>query len=406
MPDIRPFAAVRPVRDKAHLVATRSYVSYSRRDLREKLNGNPYTFLHVIHPDLGSRKLHKAAVDERFRLVRQRYEQYVADGILCREASPCYYLYRQEHHGHSFSGLLAAVAVDDYVSGRVRVHEHTLATREATFTHYLGTTAINAEPVLLVCPDEPAVDQVLREIANHRPEYDFTTTDRVRHMLWIISDPETIELIRARHERIPHYYIADGHHRSASSQALRDRWLAEGRISGEDHPAQAFLALIMNESEVHIHEFNRLVKDLNGLTAEQFVQALRGDFDVTPASDPFRPSSRGEMGMYLGRQWYRLRLRTDSPLLDAEILTRRVLGPVLGIGDLRRDKRISFMEGPRGLQALQAEVDRGKAAVAFALFPVSMQAMQAIADAGECMPPKSTWIEPKLRSGLVIYELQ
>lgn len=403
---VRPFAAVRPARDKAHLVASRSYVSYSPKDLRDKLFGNPYSFLHIIHPDLGVKKLHKKEAGDRLQMVRKKYESFCKEGILEKENKTIFYLYRQIKNGHPFTGLIAGVAVDDYLDGKIKIHEQTLAKRQQTFTQYLEVTGINAEPVLLMSPTLPKLEDIYACYLDQRPEYDFTTTNRDRHQLWTIDNDEHIAQISAVFEEVPALYIADGHHRSASSAALRDRLRTKDETTFSDHhPANYFLAYILDETTVRISEFNRLVKDLNGLNSADFLEKLSLSFYITESPSPFKPAHKGEFGLYLEKQWYCLSLKHSSPELDAQLLSDKVLHPILGIEDLRKDKRVYFMEGPRGEDALKKEVDSGRAVAAFTLFPVSIDALKAIADAKQTMPPKSTWVEPKLRSGLVVYEI-
>jgi len=375
------------------------------KDLRDKLKDNPFTYLHIIHPDLGSKKIHKAEGEARFKMVRERYEEFKQDGIFFRENKPCFYIYRQTKNGHPFTGIMAAVAVQDYLEGKIKIHEHTLAKREATFTHYLETTGINAEPVLLISEDSASLQSFFSRYTDHRSEYDFSTTNKVRHQLWVVDLDEDIRAIEAHFERTPHLYIADGHHRTASSAALYSKWIASGKIDSPDHPANYFMAFILDESTVRIYEFNRLVKDLNGLSSEEFLNKLRVHFEIIHCEAEHTPARKGEFALTLGKNWYSLVIREAGDELDSDLLTDIVLQPILGIGDLRKDKRIAFMEGPRGLHALQLEVEKGKFAAGFALFPVSGDELKSFADHGKCMPPKSTWVEPKLRSGLLIHEL-
>ncbi|MCC6600301.1 MAG: DUF1015 domain-containing protein [Crocinitomicaceae bacterium] len=402
---VRPFKASRPARDKAHLVASRSYVLYTKKDLREKLNGNPYSFLHIIHPDLGAKKLHKTEGVSRFHLVRKKYEEFVDQDILHRDAKPMFYIYRQIKNGHPFTGLICTVSVDDYENGKIRIHEDTLSKREAIFTEYLSTTGINAEPVLLISEKSEELEGIFAKYIEYRPEYDFTSTSKVRHQLWNINVADDITQIEKIFEKIPVLYIADGHHRSSSSAALRKLSVRNGTNTTKDHPSNYFLACILDESNVRVYEFNRLVKDLNKLTAEAFLEKLTFSFYVNEAPSFFRPGKKGEFSLYLEKHWYCLTLKHSSPLLDSQLLSDLVLSPLLGIHDLRNDKRVAFLEGPKGMEGLKHSVDTKKFAAAFGLFPVAVSEIKSIADRSESMPPKSTWVEPKLRSGLVVYEL-
>lgn len=401
---VEPFRAVRPARDKAHLVASRSYVSYNARQLRNKLTENPFSFLHVIHPDMTATKLHKTTdLESRFRLVRNKYESFLADGILMREEQPAFYIYRQIKNGHPFMGIIGAVSVDDYLKGKIKKHEHTLARREETFVKYLDTTNINAEPVLLMSKSSKSIEDIFEKYLDLRPEYDFSTTNKVRHQMWVISDLSDIENIRQAYAAMDALYIADGHHRSSSSARLQQ--MRKNQAPSEVNPADYCLAYILDESNVRIYEFNRVVKDLNGLSKDEFLNLLTQYFYVNEAPAGYKAMSKGEFSMYLHKTWYALNLKHASKTLDAQLLSELILGPVLGIEDLRNDKRISFLEGPRGMDGLKSAVDKNKGGVGFGLFAVNVNELKEIADAGKSMPPKSTWVEPKLRSGLVVYEL-
>ncbi len=254
-------------------------------------------------------------------------------------------------------------------------------------------------------PSSPALDDVFQRYLDERPEYDFSSTSKVRHQVWVINREKDIADIQRIYGEINHLYIADGHHRSASSLALNDKWKEEGIIQSPDHPANYFLAFILDEESVRIYEFNRLVKDLNGMSPEEFIQHLHTAFYINEAPAHYRPVKKGEFSMYLAGQWYCLTVKRHSHELDTEILATHVLRPLLNVQDPRTDKRIAFMEGPRGPHAMKAEIDKGRFAVGFGLFPVSSSELKAVADENRYMPPKSTWVEPKLRSGLVIYEL-
>lgn len=405
MPTIRPFAAVRATRDKVHLVASRSYVTYTTKELREKLHGNPFTYLHIIHPDLGAKKIHKSKGTDRMRLVRDRYDQFKQDGIFFREEKPCFYIYRQTKNGHPFTGIIATVALQDYLDGHIRIHEHTLSSRESTFTNYLDNTGLNAEPVLLFHEPRQHIKGLIAKHTSLRPEYEFSTTNRVRHELWLIDNIEEHAIIERAFGEMSHLYIADGHHRCASSAALQMKWKENGRIRDPHHPANFFMAYLLDEDTMRIYPFNRLVQNFGALSREEFLEKLHLIFHVQESEEPVSPKEKGVFGMYIKGQWYRLSLRNATEGIDADMLYHQLLKPVLGIGDQKKDARLSYMEGPRGVHALEVQVNKGRSAVAFTLCPVSTSELRAVADQGECMPPKSTWIEPKLRSGLLIHEL-
>jgi len=399
-----PFKAVRPARDKAHLVASRSYVSYTARQLRAKLNENPFSFLHIIHPDMSATKLHKTAnLEERFLQVRKKYDHFLEEDILERDAKAGFYIYRQIKNGHPFTGIIGAVAVEDYLHGKVKIHEQTLAKREETFVQYLDITNINAEPVLLMAKNNRDIEDIFEKYLASRAEYDFTTTNKVRHQLWVVNDDADLAKIEMAYSKMDALYIADGHHRSSSSARLFEK-RKHANASGEE-PWNYCLAYILDEMNVRIYEYNRIVKDINGHDVKAFIKVLEGSFYVNEAPPLHKPIRKGEFTMYLDKHWYSLTLKHSTEELDSQVLSDLVLAPLLGVKDLRNDKRIAFMEGPKGMSGLKQAVDKNKGGVAFGLFPVSIEALKMVADAKGIMPPKSTWVEPKLRSGLVVYEL-
>jgi uncharacterized protein (DUF1015 family) len=364
---------------------------------------NPFSFLHIIHPDMTATNLHKTTdLGERFRQVRSKYDSFLAEGILQRDETPSLYIYRQIKAGHAFTGIIGAVSVDDYLNGRIKIHEKTIAKREETFVQYLDITKINAEPVLLMARDSKTIDDLIAEKTRQRPEYDFTTTNKVHHQFWVLDDAASIGAIEEAYAGQDAFYIADGHHRSSSSALLFEK--NKESISNENDPMRYCLAYILSEENVRIYEFNRIVKDLNGLSANDVIAKLGNAFQVTPSDKPFHPHHKGEIGMYLENRWYKLVLKDTSDILDVQLLTDLVLEPIFGISDLRKDKRISFVEGPKGLEVLSQAVDKQGTGAAFTLFAPTVGDIKRIADAGETMPPKSTWVEPKLRSGLVVYE--
>lgn len=403
---VKPFKGVRPPADKAHLVASRSYVSYTKPQLRSKLYENPFSFLHIIHPDMGSVKLHKtASLEERFDMVRKKYGEFLHEDVLVRDPKESFYIYRQIKNGHPFTGIIAAVAVRDYLDGKIKIHEQTLSKRQDTFTKYLDITAINAEPVLLMSSRSVELEKIYAGYLSSKPEYDFTTTNRDRHQLWVINDPNDVRSISEIYAGIDALYIADGHHRSASSAMLCGKRNEKIQDKG-NNPWDYFLAYILDENTVRIFEFNRLVKDLNGLSEKEFLLRLEEHFYINEAPPLYKPVQKGEFSLYLDKQWYTLTVKVHTEELDAQVLSDLILGPVLNIKDLRKDKRIAFLEGPRGMEGIKHAVDKNKFKAGFGLYAVSIEELKHIADTNGTMPPKTTWVEPKLRSGLVVYELE
>lgn len=403
---IRPFRAWRPTADKAHLVGSRSYVSYTDDQLREKLLGNPFSFLHVIHPDHGNDG--HLSRNDRFQSVRRKWHEFIGEGWYLRDEHPCIYLYEQSRKGLLSRGLIAAVSVGDYRGGKVKVHEHTLQAREELFKDYLDATGINAEPVLLAAPAGHGLDALMVDVQNERPTYDFSTTDRVRHRFWAIHEPAVLEALGQRFAGIDALYLADGHHRMASSARL-----AESRGAFADAPKAWCLAFIVPEEHLHIHNFDRAVTSLNGMETDEFLEAL-GAVGVLegPIPLPTTAPAHGKVNVCTRQGWFSLTLPAPpagacaADKLDASVLSDQVLDPVLGIHDLRTDPHVRFIPGTAGPEELERLVKGGDAAVAFNLRPVSFDELKAVADAGDRMPPKSTYIEPKLRSGITVYSLE
>lgn len=404
---IRPFRASRPPRDKAYLVATRSYQTYTDEELDDKLNNNPFTFMHVINPKT-VRKM--SSSQEKFALVKEGYQAWCTEGIFQKDKDAAYYLYSQVKDGNEYIGIIAAVSVQDYLEGRIKKHENTLSIREEMFTDYLEHTGFNAEPVLLVYQDSFKLNQLFARYEELRAEYEFTSTDKVYHRLWPITDREDCEAITKVFKEQEALYIADGHHRSASSALLSQR-LDQQKQGGDLH--HYFMAFLIGEEQMKIYDFNRLVINYSGKSKVQILNELQRVFHIEPKGhETFHPQKLHEMGMYIEGEWFKISPKMGSfdpsdavGHLDAEILSRNILGPIFNIMDLKSDDRVDFVPGVHGLEKLEEAVDGGAYHLAFSLFPVSMEQIKEVSDKGKIMPPKSTYIEPKLRSGLVIYEL-
>jgi uncharacterized protein (DUF1015 family) len=408
MAKIFPFKAIRPTRDKVHLVAARPFYSYKANVLEAKLEDNPFTFLHIINPEFGNEATTKGNSVERFELVRERYGEFLEKGILIQDAEPSLYIYRQTKAGHAFTGVVCGASVDEYLNDSIKKHEATLTSREQMFTDYLDIVGYNAEPVLLAHKTSKHISELLEKCTSIRPEYEFTTTDLVTHELWKLSLEET-RAMEAAFGELSELYIADGHHRSASSVRLAQQRKERGSTFQNE---RAFLAYIIDEAALTILEFNRLVKTMNGLSEGEILEKLAINFEVTALSSAQKPQANHEITLCLNGKWFNLSCHADiveasHPVrcLDAEILTQFVLSPILGIHDLTTDTNISFMSGAESLGKLEASVLSGKYALAFVLFPATMDQVRCVADHQLIMPPKSTWVEPKLRSGLTIYNI-
>ncbi len=411
MAKIIPFKAVRPTRDKVSLVAARSYQSYTKAQLEARLRDNPFSFLHIVNP--GYKYDKEISGEARYNLVRNRYLEFIEDGIFIKDETACYYVYKiVDRDQQIFNGIVAATNAEDYENDVIKKHEDTIAHREIIFKDYLKTVGFNAEPVLLTYPDNDVIANIIEDIQNERAEFEFTTTYRDTHYLWKVEDTGLVEKIRIEFEQMKTIYIADGHHRSASSYLLyRDMKANNPEHKGDEH-YNFFMSYLLPESDLKIHEFNRVVKDLNGLTKEEFLIHLDTLYRIENRGKmPYKPSKKHHFSMYLDGEFYSLYLRktsydidTSLDALDAQILYKTILQPILGINDLRTDKRISYINGKKDIVNIKESVDSGQFTVGFGMVPVNMSEMKQIANDGLKMPPKSTFIEPKLRSGVTIYE--
>lgn len=411
MAKIIPFKAVRPTRDKVSLVASRSYQSYTQNELESRLDNNPFSFLHIINPGY---KYHKDITGkERYTLVKNRYLEFKEDGVFVKDKNPNFYIYKiVNRDGNVFTGIVAAASSEDYKKDIIKKHEDTIEYRENIFKDYLKTVGFNAEPVLLTYPDNTVIANIIKEVQKERAEFEFTTHFRDTHYLWLVDNEASIAQIKKEFESIENVYIADGHHRCASSFLLSEDLKSKNDAHTGDEPYNFFMSYLIPESNLKIHEFNRLVKDLNGLTKDAFLIKLDAIFRIeNRGSELYKPTRKHHFSMYLDGEFYSLYLRKhnynlDNPLvaLDTQILYKTVLEPILGISDLRNNTRIGYSYGKNDLVNIKSKVDIGEYVVGFGLVPISIEEMKAIANAGLTMPPKSTFIEPKLRSGITIYE--
>lgn len=411
MAKIIPFRAVRPTRDKVNLLAARSYDSYSAAQVESRLRDNPFSFLHIVNP--GYRFQKEISGKERYGLVKNRYQEFKEDGIFMQDEKPSFYIYKiVNRDGMEFLGIVGAASVQDYEDDVIKKHEDTLEYREVIFKEYLKTIGFNSEAVLLTYPDNDALSSIIQEVMKNRAEYEFTTTYRDTHYLWNVDDEDLLNKIQAIYADIPALYIADGHHRSSSSYLLAKNLKEENPHHTGEEAYNYFMCYLIPESDLKIYEFNRLVRDLNGLEKEEFLIKLDENFRIENRGlDYYRPSKKHHFSMYLDGEFYSLYLRKAKyeinnalDALDAYILYETILKPLLGIEDLRNDQRIEYSHGKKELAYVQTVVDSGAFAVGFGLLPVTTEELKDIADQGLKMPPKSTYIEPKLRSGVTVYE--
>jgi uncharacterized protein (DUF1015 family) len=413
MADIRPFQAIRAATDKVHLVATRSVDNYPKEDLKHKLSSNPFSFLHIINPDYADGRKTRPGSTERLKKIKNRFLDFIKEEILIKDQKPGYYLYQQYKNGNIYTGIIGLSSVQDYNNGVIKIHEQTLTEREEKLKEYLEICDFNAEPVLFCYENLPAVDDIVNLTMLKHPAYDYTTTDRVRHKLWVLSHHKTVDALQKEFKKLKAVYIADGHHRSSSSSKLAKSLAAQNPDHTGKENYNYYLGIFFPENQLKIFDFNRIVADTNGLTTEEFISRLKENFKVTPHhTNIYKPELPHKFSLYIEGNWYELTAKpslvnSNDPVkkLDAAILSNSILDPILGIKDLRTDRRISFVPGIKGMEELKRMVDIGKFKLAFGLYPVSMPELKNIADNNCIMPPKTTWIEPKMRSGLLIYSL-
>jgi uncharacterized protein (DUF1015 family) len=400
---VRPFRAVRPVPEAAARVAAVPYDVVDVDEARALAGANPLSFLHVSRAEIDLPSGTDPHADKVYQLAAKRYQELKRVAPLVQEAGTALYVYRLSANGHSQTGLAACYSLDDYEHDVIKKHERTRRDKEDDRTRHIIELGAQTGPVFLIYKPIDRVREAVKRATGAPPLFDFEAIDGVRHTIWVMRDEDQRAAVDA-FAGAGALYIADGHHRAAS--AARARMAATGAAEGD-----FFLAVAFPSDQVRILPYNRVVKDLNGHVAEGFLGELaRHGFAVTKG--PAMPEQKGDVSMYVGGVWYFLDLESagapapgiiDS--LDCSVLQERVLGPILGIGDIRTDRRIEFVGGARGTKALEQLVDSGRAAVAFSMYPVSVQELMAVADAGSIMPPKSTWFEPKLRDGLLIHEI-
>ncbi|PUZ21196.1 Uncharacterized conserved protein, DUF1015 family [Chitinophaga costaii] len=408
---IQPFKGLRPLPDLASRVAAKPYDVLSALEAKEAAHGNPYSFYHVSkseidlpdHIDTHSQQVYDKAAENLHHMIQE--------GTLFQDNVPCYYIYKLVMDGRSQVGLVAASAISDYNAGIIKKHEFTRPDKELDRINHIKTTKAQTGNVFLAYNDVPEVNALIDHwMEQHPPVYEFTADDNIQHTVWVVNETDVVNSItQLFQEKVPCTYIADGHHRAASAALVQKEYSSLGNLQ----PAGAvnyFLTTIFPASQLAILDYNRVVKDLNGLAPADFLSKLEYDFDVFEVGHtPKKPNALHEFGMYLGGRWYHLIARegtyTTDPIgvLDVTILSNNILDKQLGIKDQRTDKRIDFVGGIRGLGELVKRVDSGEMQVAFALYPVTIQQLFDIADSGNVMPPKSTWFEPKLRDGLITH---
>jgi uncharacterized protein (DUF1015 family) len=414
MATLKAFKGLRPPQTIVKDLASRPYDVLNSAEARIEAEGNPYSLLHIIKPEIDLPEVTSLYSDEVYNKAKSNFESFKEKGWLESDEEDYLYIYAQTMFGKTQYGIVGCASVEDYLNNVIKKHELTRPDKEEDRMKHVRITNANMEPVFFSYPAVAEIDEIVADfIKNNDPTYDFTGADEVGHHFWVIKDKAIIEQIIALFDKLPSTYVADGHHRTAAAALVGN----EKKEANPNHNGQEeynfFLAVHFPDNQLTIIDYNRVVKDLNGNSTEEFLKKLEGGFHVKEEGPAiYKPSALHEFSMYLEGKWYSLTAKDSTyddndpiGVLDVTILTDQVLSPILDIQDLRRSKRIDFIGGIRGLGELKKRVDSGEMKVAFALYPVSMKQLINIADSGKIMPPKTTWFEPKLRSGLVIHEL-
>jgi uncharacterized protein (DUF1015 family) len=402
---IKPFKALRPTKELSAKVASRPYDVLNSEEARVEANGNAYSFLHITKPEIDLPENIDTHSQQVYDKAKENLETFQQKGILFSDEKPCYYIYQLIMNGKSQTGLVCASSLNDYDKGIIKKHELTRPDKELDRINHMKTICAQTGNVFMAYRTNEKLNKEIEDWkASHHPEYDFTASDNIKHIVWIINDDATTERITKNFaENVLATYIADGHHRAASAAKVR------GQLNSPSEESNYFLTTLFPSDQLHILDYNRVVKDLNGMSTEEFLDSLQKDFMIGKVDNAFAPKQLHEFGMYLDKNWYELIIKkdtySDDPIgvLDISILQNNILDKLLDIKDVRTDRRIDFVGGIRGLSELEKRVDSGEMKVAFSLYPVSIQQLFDIADSGNIMPPKSTWFEPKLRDGLLTH---
>lgn len=411
MSDIRPFCAVRPNETFASKIAALPYDVYTRKEAKKEVQKNPLSFLKIDRPETMFPDEMDMYAPKVYQKARKVLEEMIEKGEFIQDETPCYYLYELTRNGHRQTGIVACASIDDYFNGTIKKHENTREEKEQDRIRHVDTLDTQTGPIFLAYRLDAVLKEIIEETKRKTPVYDFISEDKITHRVWVIDESEMMERIQQCFVKINKIYIADGHHRAASA-------IKVGCKRRKEHPGYTgeeefnyFLCTLFAEEELEILDYNRVVKDLNGLSEIEFLEKIKESFEVEEAEEsPYAPKQKKEFGMYLGKKWYKLQIKKEQISddvvgnLDVSILQDKLLKPILGIKEPGKDKRIIFVGGIRGLKELEHCVENGFQ-VAFSMYPTSMQELFSVADAGRLMPPKSTWFEPKLRSGLFLHKI-
>ena len=411
MSDIRPFCAVRPNEAFASKIAALPYDVYTRKEAKKEVEKNPLSFLKIDRPETMFPDDMDMYAPKVYQKARNVLEEMIEKGEFIQDETPCYYLYELTRNGHRQTGIVACASIDDYFNGTIKKPENTREEQEQDRIRHVDTLDTQTGPIFLAYRFDAVLKEIIEETKRKRPVYDFISEDKITHRVWVIDESEMIERIQQCFVKINKIYIADGHHRAASAIKVGCKRRKEYPGYTGEEEFNYFLCTLFAEEELEILDYNRVVKDLNGLSETEFLEKIKESFKVEEAEEsPYAPKQKKEFGMYLGKKWYKLQIKkaqiSDDVVenLDVSILQNKLLKPILGIKEPGKDNRIIFVGGIRGLKELENCVENGFQ-VAFSMYPTSMQELFSVADAGRLMPPKSTWFEPKLRSGLFLHKI-
>lgn len=411
---LKPFRGIRPVKEKVKLIASKPYDVLNEKEAKIEAGDNQYSFYHVIKPEIDLPEDLDHYAPEVYKKGKENFERMLKDGVFKQDEGEYLYIYQQTMDGRKQTGLVGCAAVDDYMNDIIKKHELTRPDKEEDRKNHVRVGNMNAEPVFFAYPAVKEIDQIVDGIINNEaPEYDFVAEDGIGHTFWVVKDPSKVNQLTELFSKVPYTYVADGHHRTAAAALVGK----ERRDKNTNHTGKEeynyFLAVHFPDNQLKIFDYNRVVKDLNGLSTADFLKKLETSFIVKDrGTEIYKPAKLHEFSVYIEGRWYSLEAKEGTyddkdpiGVLDVTILSEQILTPMLNIVDLRTDKRIDFVGGIRGLGELKRRVDSGEMKAAFALYPVSMKQLIDIADTGNIMPPKTTWFEPKLRSGLVVHSL-
>ena len=408
----RPFRAFRPKPELAADIASKPYDVLNSDEAREEVKGKPLSFLHVGKPEIDLDPSIDHYDPKVYEKGKENLQKLIDGGYLVEDPEPYLYVYAQTMDGRTQYGLVGCASVDDYWNNVIKKHENTRKIKEEDRSNHVRVTNAHSGPIFLTYKDVDEINKIVADLANDKPDNDHISEDGIRHQSWVIKNKAIINNIKSILADVDSFYVADGHHRSAAAGIVgRERQKANPNHTGQEE-YNYFLSVLFPASHLHIMDYNRVVKDLNGLSEDEFIDKLKKNFSIAKSKGQFKPNKKGDVGMYLKGQWYKLTANSDlinipDPVesLDVAILQREVLTPLLDIDDPRTSERIDFVGGIRGLGELEKRVNSGEMQVAFAMYPTSVEELMSIADAGKIMPPKSTWFEPKLRDGLFVHFL-